>query len=176
VLFALGVVGILAAAGIQQYRESARNAPLRAEIEVAACFEISLDRVRLLWTGGYKDRGRWIPIMKNLSKRLVIGPDAFMVRSPGAEYVFRGCESSIEFSQEPSRADSRDWIVITGQNGGRQVQLAITKKSGMQEIWQALAGTGAAPRPPVVEARGWLRPVRPRRTISLPTFGRRGRR
>jgi hypothetical protein len=69
-----------------------------------------------------------------------------MISLPGAsrEFVFTGRESSIAFSQARSRLAERDWIVITGEAGGRQVQLAITKKSGLLEIWQALAGTGAA--------------------------------
>ena len=79
-------------------------------------------------------------------KRLVVGADAFMISMPQAlrEYVFTGRESSIAISQAPSRLAERDWIIITGQAGGRQVQIAITKKEGLPEIWQALAGTGAA--------------------------------
>lgn len=69
-----------------------------------------------------------------------------MVSAPQAlrEFVFRGRESSIALSQMPSLLVARDWIVITGQAGGRQVQLAITKKEGLPDIWLALAGTGAA--------------------------------
>jgi hypothetical protein len=37
----------------------------------------------------------------------------------------------------------RDWIVIIGQAGGREVQLAITPDN-LPDAWQALAGTGAA--------------------------------
>jgi hypothetical protein len=43
----------------------------------------------------------------------------------------------------PSRLVGRDWIVITGEAGGRQVQLAITRDN-LLDVWQALAGTGAA--------------------------------
>jgi hypothetical protein len=43
-----------------------------------------------------------------------------------------------------SRLADRDWIIITGQAGGRQVQLAITRTDGLQEIWNALARTGTA--------------------------------
>ena len=141
-LWAFGIVAFLAFVVLRQYREHARNAPLRDEIEARACFETTLDRARVLGTGG------WIPVMKNLPKRLVVSTDAFMVCSPFFEYVFRGCESSIAFTQAPSRGASRDWIVITGQKGDRQVHVAVTKKDGLQEIWQALARTGAAPEPP----------------------------
>ena len=36
-----------------------------------------------------------------------------------------------------------DCIMITGQTGGRQVQLAITGDN-LSDIWRALAATGAA--------------------------------
>jgi hypothetical protein len=70
---------------------------------------------------------------------------AFMVSAPQAlrEFVFRGRESSIAFTQVPSRLVDRDWIVITGQADGSQVQLAITRDN-LLDVWQALARTGAA--------------------------------
>jgi hypothetical protein len=87
--------------------------------------------------------------MKGGPKRLIVGTDAFRVVGPFGEYVFRGRESSIAFSQEPSRAAARDWIIITGQSSTRQVQLAISRKDALPGIWRALEGTGAArvPRP-----------------------------
>jgi hypothetical protein len=133
---------------MQKNRERAMNAPLRGEIEARVCFETTLDHASILGTGGFGGtRGMWIARRRPM--RLVVGTDAFMVYSPfGWEYVFRGCESSIAFSQAPSFLVNRDWIVITGQNGARQVQIAVTKKDSLPEIWQALAGTGAAPGPP----------------------------
>jgi hypothetical protein len=124
-------------------RERAGNSPLRGEV----CFEMRLDRVSKLGTGGFNGtRGYWIPIRG--PKRLVVGSNAFMISMPQAlsEYVFAGCESSITFSQMPSGLAERDWIVITGQAGGRQVQLAITKKDALPDIWQALVEAGAAGR------------------------------
>jgi hypothetical protein len=153
VLFALAVAVLFVCALVRLHRERVRDAPLRAEIAAEARFEMSLDRVRLFWTGGSRDRGRWIRIRKNGPMRLVVSPDAFAVRTPGAVWVFRGSESSIEFSQEPSRSASRDWIVITGPNGDQQVEIAISKKGGMQEIWHALAGTGATPGLRSIQAR-----------------------
>jgi hypothetical protein len=75
-------------------------------------------------------------------KRLIVGTDAFMVSAPQSlsEFVFRGSESSIAFGQA---VNPDDCIMITGQAGGRQVQLAITG-GNLPDIWQALAGTGAA--------------------------------
>jgi hypothetical protein len=57
--------------------------------------------------------------------------------------VFIGRESSIAMSRSPSRLVQQDWIIITGPFKGRQIQIAITKKEGLQEIWQALAEAGA---------------------------------
>lgn len=139
---------------VRQARQRARSAPLRAEIraeiEARVCFATTIDRVRILGMGGFEGtRGHWIAVMKGGPKRLIVGTDAFRVVGPFGEYVFRGCESSIAFSQEPSRAVTRDWIIITGQSGTRQVQLAISRKDALPEIWRALEGTGAAwiPRP-----------------------------
>jgi hypothetical protein len=130
----------------RQNRERTANAPLRAEVQAGARFATRLDRVRVLGTGGVAGtRGQWISIRG--PKRLVVAADAFMISVPQAhlhEFAFTGFESSIRFSQAPSRLVQRDWIVITGQASGREVQLAITKKAGLPEIWQALAGTGAA--------------------------------
>ena len=138
-LWALAVMAIIICAFIRESRERASNAPLRFDIEMQVCFSIALDYAMLLGRGGY-----WIALKG--PKRLVVGTEAFMVVSSlGAAYAFRGCESSITFSQAPSRVVSRDWIVITGQYGARQVQLAVTKKGKLPEIWQAIAGTGAAP-------------------------------
>lgn len=124
-------------------RERAGNAPLRAQIEARVCFETRLDHASVLGTGGFRGtRGYWIGLRG--PKRLVVGTNAFMISLPQAlrQYVFTGRESSIAFSQTPSRLAERDWIVITGQAGGRPIQLAITKKEGLPDIWQALVGTG----------------------------------
>jgi len=130
---------------MRQKRERTANAPLRGEIQARARFATRLDQVSHLGAGGIGGtRGVWISVRG--PKRLVVGADAFMISAPQAlrEFVFAGRESSIRFSQAPSRLVQRDWIVIAGQVNGRQEQLAITKRAGLPEIWQALAGTGAA--------------------------------
>jgi len=127
-------------------RERGRNAPLRAEIEAQKCFETTLDRASILGTGGFSGtRGIWIPLRG--PKRLIVGTDAFMVSAPQAlrQLVFIGRESSIALTRMPFRMVDRDWIVITGQAGGRQLQLAITQDN-LLDVWQALTGAGAAPR------------------------------
>jgi hypothetical protein len=129
----------------RQNREREANAPLRDEIQARVYLSTRLDRVSKLGEGGFRGtRGVWIGFRG--PKRLVVGADAFMISMPQAlrEYVFTGRESSIAISQTPSGLARRDWIIITGQADGRQVQIAITKKEGLPEIWQALAGTGAA--------------------------------
>ena len=129
---------------MRRKRERSRNALLRSEIEARVCFETTLDRVRKLGTGGLGGtRGVWISVRG--PKRLVVGTDAFMVSAPQAlrEFVFAGRESSIAMTRMPFRLADRDWIVITGQADGSQVQLAITTDN-LLDVWQALAGTGAA--------------------------------
>jgi hypothetical protein len=124
-------------------RERAVNSLLREDTGEWVCFETALDRVSVLGTGGFGGtRGQWL--MKRPPRRLIVGTDAFVVASSLREEIFIGSESSIAFSQEPSRLATRDWIIISGHNGTRQVQLAVSRKDAMPEIWQALAGTGAA--------------------------------
>lgn len=137
VLISLVIFGGLVYMFMRRNRERSGNAPLRGEIEARVCFETTLDRASFLGTGGFGGtRGVWIPLRG--PKRLIVGTDAFMVSAPQAlsEFVFRGSESSIAF-------DPDDYVMITGQAGGRQVQLAITG-GNLPDIRQALAGTGAA--------------------------------
>jgi hypothetical protein len=127
-------------------RERAWNAPLRSEVAADVRFEASLYRASILGTGGFRGTpGYWIPLRG--PKRLIVGTDAFVISAPQAlrEYVFAGRESSIGLTRMPSRVmdRDRDWIVIRGQAGGREVQLAITRDN-LRDVWQALAGTGAA--------------------------------
>ena len=141
VLISLVIIGVLVYMFMRQHRERAGNAPLRDEIAARVCFETTLDRASFLGTGGFGGtRGVWIRLRG--PKRLIVGTDAFMVSAPQAlsEFVFRGSESSIAFGQAVNPGDC---IMITGQAGGRQVQLAITG-GNLPDIWQALAGTGAA--------------------------------
>jgi hypothetical protein len=145
-VFAAAVLCVIVVAYVRGNRERPSNGPLRTEIQAQVCFETSLSRVRVLGTGGFGGtRGMWISLRG--PKRLTVGTDAFMVSAAQAlrDYVFSGRESSIALSQAPSRLVNRDWIVITGQNGGRQVQLAITRDN-LPELWQALARTGVAER------------------------------
>lgn len=144
-LIPLVIIGGFVYLFTRRNRERTGNAPLRAEIEAHVCFESILYRASILGTGGFGGtRGYWIALRG--PKRLIVGTDAFMISAPQAlrQFVFRGRESSIAFTQVPSRLVVRDWIVITGQAGGRQVQLAITQDK-LMDAWQALAATGAAP-------------------------------
>ena len=140
----LVIIGGIAYLFTKRNREHASNAPLRGEIEAHVCFETALHRASVLGTGGFGGmRGYWYSLRG--PKRLIVGTDAFMVSAPQAlrQFAFRGQESSIAVAQMPSGLGVRDWIVITGRNGGRQVQLAITQDN-LRDIWQALVGTGAA--------------------------------
>jgi hypothetical protein len=140
ILIPLVIIGGFVYMFTRQNRERAENAPLRGEIKARVCFETTLARASMLGTGRFEGtRGTWIQLRG--PKRLIVGTDAFMVSAPQAlcEFVFRGPESSIAFGQMANR----DCIIITGQAGGRQVKLAIAGKN-LPDIWEALAGTGAA--------------------------------
>jgi len=142
-LIPLVIVGVIVYMFRQRNRERARNVPRRGEIEAQVRFETALDGASILGTGGFGGtRGQWNRLRG--PKRLVVGTDACMVSAPQAlrEFVFTGRESSIEFTQMPSRWADREWVVIKGHPGGRQVQLAITRDN-LPDVWQALAATGA---------------------------------
>jgi hypothetical protein len=135
----------------RQHREREGNAPLRDEIGERVFFRAPLYRACVLGTGGFGGtRGVWIRLRG--PKQLTVGADAFMVSAPLAsrEFVFTGRDSSIELSQAPSRVVNRDWIVVTRQDGDRQLRLAITRDD-LPEVWQALAGTGVTLAPAMGE-------------------------
>jgi hypothetical protein len=118
-------------------------------------FRAPLDRASVLGTGGFGGtRGVWIRLRG--PKRLTVGTDAFMVSASLAsrEFAFTGRDSSMELSQAPSRIVTRDWIVITRDDGDRQLRLAITRDN-LPELWQALAATGVTLAP----AMGELEPA-----------------
>jgi hypothetical protein len=137
----LGIIAALMWMGARTSlnRLSGRNAELRSEIEAQVRFASPLDRARIHRSGG---RG-WLPVRGPV--RLVVGTDAFIFSAPRAfgECAFRGTECSIKVSRAPARFGDRDWIVITGQDGGRRVQLGISHRN-LMAVWQALAATGAA--------------------------------
>ena len=144
VLIPLLIIGGIVYLFVRRNRERAWSAPQRSAIAARVCFETTLDRASILGTGGFGGtRGVWIRLQG--PKRLIVGTDAFMISAPQAlrEFVFRGPESSIAFGQA---VKPDDCIMITGQPGGRRIQLAITGNN-LQDIWQALAGTGTALMP-----------------------------
>jgi len=126
-------------------RQHARNSGLRAEIEAQMRFATTVDYARDNRVTTFARNGHaWVSLGRPM--RLIVGTDAFIFEAPNAlkEYVFRGSECSIAFSQEPSSVFvTRNWIVITGPARGRQVQLAISNDN-LMDIWQALTGAGAA--------------------------------
>lgn len=132
-------------------RERNENAPLRNEIAAGVTLRTSLRRASVLGIGGFGGtRGMWIPLRG--PKRLTVGTGGFTVSASLAsrEFTFTGSDSSIALSQAPSRVVSRDWIVITRNDGNRQIRLAITRDN-LPEVWQALAGTGVAAEPALAE-------------------------
>jgi hypothetical protein len=127
-------------------RQRARNAGLRNEKETQVRFATNLDRASILHTKQLFGGPHWVSLQG--PRRLTVGADAFIFSAPNAltEYVFKGCECSITISQAPSSMFvKRDWIVITGQHRGRDVELAISHDD-LWEIWRALAGAGASQR------------------------------
>jgi hypothetical protein len=141
-----GIAGALLWVGTRLWlnRQHARNSGLRAEIEAQTHFATTVDYARDNRVTTFARNGRaWVSLGGG---RLIVGTDSFIFEAPRAlrEFVFRGSECSIAFSQEPSSVFvRRNWIVVTGPIRGRQVQLAISSDN-LMDIWQALTGTGVA--------------------------------
>jgi hypothetical protein len=123
-------------------RQRARNGQQRSEIETQPRYKTTLRHARLLMKNGLGGT-RWADLQG--PRRLIVGTDAFIFSAPNAlkEHVFNGSECSIAHSQQPSGFVHREWIVITGQADGRQIQLAISDDN-LPEIWQALTEAGVA--------------------------------
>jgi hypothetical protein len=143
----VGIPCMIVARFARRRRERAQSAPVRHETGARVSFRTPLDRASVLGTGGFGGtRGVWIAVRG--AKWLTVGTDSFVVSAPLAlrQFAFTGQESTIALSQAPSGVVHRDWIVISGQAGGRPVRLAITRDN-LPEVWQALAAAGAAPAP-----------------------------
>lgn len=122
------------------------NAPLRAEIMARVVFETRLDHVSYVGEGGFGGTsGYWLQLWG--PARLVVGAGAFMVSTSMNEFVFRGSESSITVSQEPSRVVTREYVIIAGGDGAQWHEVAISRNRDLEEIWTALAAAGASPGP-----------------------------
>jgi hypothetical protein len=123
----------------------------------------------MMGTGGLfgGTRGCWID--QNGPMSVIVHGDAFEVSCTlaalraafGMEYYFEARETTVGVSRLRSPIYRSDWIVVTGQQTGREIQLAIMKKNGheLHAIWSALVGAGAVPvgAPPqagLVAARG----------------------
>jgi hypothetical protein len=143
-LVLLAILCVVALLFIRRNRERAVNPSLRREIEAQVRFETVPRRVfELRPYGLWGTRSMWNQVRG--PKRLIVGTDAFIVSVPQAleEWALNGRESSIALTQMRFGPAGRDWIVITGQAGSRQVQLAVLPDN-LPDAWNALAGTGAA--------------------------------
>ncbi len=65
----------------------------------------------------------------------------------GLEYYFPAAQTSIELSRSPSLIYRGDWIVLTGRQAGKDIQVAITTMNDytLLDAWNALVGAGAIP-------------------------------
>jgi hypothetical protein len=143
ILAPLVIIGVAAYLLARRNRERTVNAPLRREIEARVLFQTPLARVSKLGTGRFDGTaGYWIQLRG--PKRLVVGPDAFIISASQAlrEFVFTGPGSSIELARLRFGLSVRDCIIVTGNTGNGNVQLAIAQNN-LPEIWHALAATGA---------------------------------
>lgn len=127
-----------------------KDAPLRREVRAQdVIFRTELEYVKMTpnrewWTG----TSSWM--------ELVVRVDAFEVSCPlrpvrvvlGLEYYFKARETTIRVTKAPSGILKRDWIVVTGQRLGQEIQLAIaqsTYRGGIPDAWNALVRAGSVP-------------------------------
>ena len=149
VAFAVVAAVVVVAAVGPNVRKWRRNAPLRREMRTQPIvFRTELGRVRFpdaawWWADGEMPRGVELIIPGDLVR---VGAPFGLVMFP--QCYFRAPETTIELSCNPLRIygiDSRDeWIVVRGRQDGR-VQLAMTRKYFLDDVWNALVAAGAVP-------------------------------
>jgi len=121
-----------------------RRAPLRREWKArAVTFRTELSWVRIP------------PDDETSRMELIVRGDMFRIGSPfgliAGPYVFlRAPETTIAVSRSPLRIygidGRREWIVVRSKQGEREVQLSLTKRFFLDEVWNALVTAGAIPR------------------------------
>jgi len=120
------------------------SAPLRREWKArAVTFRTELSWVRIP------------PDDETSRMELIVRGDMFRIGSPfgliAGPYVFlRAPETTIAVSRSPLRIygidGRREWIVVRSKQGEREVQLSLTKRFFLDEVWNALVTAGAIPR------------------------------
>jgi len=69
---------------------------------------------------------------------------------PGLNDYFRAHQTTIEVSRGPLRIygidGRREWIVVRSIRDDREVQLSLTKRFFLDEVWNALVAAGAVTR------------------------------
>lgn len=140
---ALTVVVAGAAAGLGWVvRAWYRNAPLRREMRAQAItFQTQLSWVK------FSDREVRNP-------ELIVRGEMFRVDAsfgllPNLEYYFRAPGTTIELSRNPPRIygveTRQEWIVVRGSQAGRKIQLSMTTRYFLDDVWNALIAAGAVP-------------------------------
>jgi hypothetical protein len=125
-------------------RERFRSAPLRREWKArAVTFRTELSWVRIP------------PDDETSRMELIVRGDMFRIGSPfgllsGPNVFLRAPETTIAVSRSPLRIHGidgrREWIVVRSKLGDREVQLSLTKRFFLDEVWNALVAAGAIPR------------------------------
>ncbi|MGH3160529.1 MAG: hypothetical protein ACRDOC_01490 [Streptosporangiaceae bacterium] len=125
-------------------REWYRRAPLRREWKArAVTFRTELDWVR------------YQPDSEMKRMEIFVRGDMFRVGAPfglipGLNAYFRAPETTIAVSRSPLRIygieGRREWIMVRSKQGDREVQLSLTKRFFLDEVWNALVAAGAIPR------------------------------
>jgi hypothetical protein len=125
-------------------REWFRSTPLRREWKTRAVT--------------FRTELRWVrcPPDDDVSRlELIVRGDMFRVGAPFGlivfpSYYFNAPETTIAVSRGPLRIygidGRREWIVVRGKQGDREVQLSLTKRFFLDEVWNALVAAGAIPR------------------------------
>jgi hypothetical protein len=125
-------------------REWLRSAPLRREWKAhAVTFQTELSWVRIP------------PDDETSRMELIVRGDMFRIGAPfglipGPNIYLRAPETTIVVGRSPLRIygieGRREWIVVRSKHGDREVQLSLTKRFFLDDVWNALVVAGAIPR------------------------------
>jgi len=124
-----------------------RMQPLRAVVnEQDVSYQIGVDvkyRTGLGWSR--KTLLGMKLIVRSHSIQVTLGRSP-LARSLGSDWTFEAAKTTMCKSRSPSsRFRQRDWIILSGMELEKKVELAISETEHTEEVWEALAGCGVQP-------------------------------
>jgi hypothetical protein len=117
---------------------SAEHVALRTDVQVKVQLR-GLRRGRAAWSS--KTLGAMQLTIGTATVWLTTRPEG-AGRALGSEWFFNARETQIERSRLPNDPLHREWIILTGDSGGRSAKVAVKPAAPADEVWNALLHAG----------------------------------